>query len=102
MLIQFTPGQKSLKPWKKLLSHTLSPSTNQCSEFSVQIPDFTEYFFVRFVEIINQKFYFIDFTTLCKTEEGDYLPAELGLVEFSLRDGIKKTYHTFIDPGLYQ
>ncbi|XP_064651283.1 protein maelstrom homolog [Lineus longissimus] len=50
-------------------------------------------------EVINEKFYFIDFQTLCKTEEGDYLPVEMGLVEFTMKDGIRKTYHTFIDPG---
>ncbi|KAK3107275.1 hypothetical protein FSP39_010906 [Pinctada imbricata] len=50
-------------------------------------------------EVTNEVFYLINFQTLCKTEEGDYLPAEIGVVEYSIAKGITKTLHRFIEPG---
>jgi hypothetical protein len=61
---------------------------------------------VEFIK--NQRWYFIKFQSFCKSEmnpmhEYDYSPyyvlAELGLVEFSLQEGITNQYHTFIQPN---
>ena len=54
---------------------------------------------VLFVEIKDAKFYFISFEYLCETEEGEFLPCEVGLIEWSLNQGIIKTLHRFINPG---
>ena len=46
-----------------------------------------------------EKFYFVDFMTLCQVEEGGWLPCEIGVVEFSLNAGITKTFQRFIETG---
>jgi hypothetical protein len=35
----------------------------------------------------------------CKHSSGRYLGCEIALVEFSFVDGIRKTYHAYINPG---
>lgn len=47
----------------------------------------------------RENFYFINFQYLCKTEEGDYLPVEIAVVEYSIEKGITKKLHRFIEPG---
>ena len=55
--------------------------------------------------VILQKFYFIDVQSLCEISDKDggqrYLPCEMGVAEFSLSEGITRTIHHFIDPGLH-
>lgn len=43
--------------------------------------------------------YIASFNVLVATREGRYYPNEIGLVEYTLRDGIKDSYHCFVDPG---
>lgn len=50
-------------------------------------------------DITKEKFYFIDVQTLCKTDQGQYLPVEIALAEFSLEDGITNLYQEFLRPG---
>lgn len=45
------------------------------------------------------EFFFISFAYFCVTSNGTYIPAEMGLVRYSLRDGVKDRLHMFIDPG---
>lgn len=49
--------------------------------------------------ILKEKFYFIDVQTLCKTDQGQYLPVEMAIAEFSLEDGLIRVYHEFLHPG---
>lgn len=49
--------------------------------------------------LADEKFYIINIQTLCKTDNGDYLPCEIGAIEYSIRRGITKTLHRFIEPG---
>ncbi|XP_074662000.1 protein maelstrom homolog [Tubulanus polymorphus] len=49
--------------------------------------------------LVNESFFFIDVLLLCKTEEGDYLPCEIGLVQYSMKKGIMKKFQKFIDTG---
>lgn len=56
---------------------------------------------VCFSDIANEVFYLINFQTLCVTDEGHYLPAEIGVIEYSVKRGISKKLHRFIEPGLY-
>lgn len=35
----------------------------------------------------------------CKTDADVYYPAEIGIVKFSLEDGLKDCFHRFVDPG---
>ena len=48
------------------------------------------------LDFLDHKFYFIAFEYRLKTEDMEFLPAEVGLAEFSLRQGITKTYQKFI------
>ncbi|KAL3863456.1 hypothetical protein ACJMK2_005210 [Sinanodonta woodiana] len=50
-------------------------------------------------ELANETFYFINFQTLCETEEGEFLPAEIAVIEYSIKKGIIKHLHRFIEPG---
>ncbi|XP_058824863.1 protein maelstrom homolog isoform X1 [Topomyia yanbarensis] len=47
----------------------------------------------------KQEFYFISFAYFCVTSSGTYIPAEMGLVRYSLKDGVMDKLHMFIDPG---
>lgn len=54
-----------------------------------------------FSAIANEVFYLINFQTLCVTDDGHYLPAEIGVIEYSVKRGISKKLHRFIEAGLY-
>ncbi|XP_052060350.1 protein maelstrom homolog [Mytilus californianus] len=49
--------------------------------------------------LASEKFYLLNIQTLCKTDDGDYLPCEIGAIEYSIKSGITKTLHRFIEPG---
>ncbi|XP_067936684.1 protein maelstrom-like [Watersipora subatra] len=53
-------------------------------------------------DITEELFHFIDVQSLCKTSDGRYMPVEIAVIEFSLKDGIKKAYHQFLKPGEIQ
>ena len=44
------------------------------------------------------RFYFISFQHLLQTDT-DFVPLEIGLVEWSMLHGISKELHAFIEPG---
>ncbi|XP_067677520.1 protein maelstrom homolog [Haliotis asinina] len=50
-------------------------------------------------DVMEEQFYFINFQVLCRTEDGDYLPCEIAVVEYNLQKGITKKLHRFIEPG---
>uniref|UniRef100_A0A1Q3EZN9 HMG box domain-containing protein n=1 Tax=Culex tarsalis TaxID=7177 RepID=A0A1Q3EZN9_CULTA len=50
-------------------------------------------------ELEKVEFFFISFAYFVVTSNGTYIPAEMGLVRYSLRDGVKDRLHMFIDPG---
>nr|XP_022328465.1 protein maelstrom homolog isoform X2 [Crassostrea virginica] len=50
-------------------------------------------------EVANEVFYLINFQTLCVTDDGHYLPAEIAVIEYSVRRGVSKKLHRFIEPG---
>lgn len=48
----------------------------------------------------NERFIFISVNYFTKSINGNvYLPAEIALSEYSLKDGITKKFHTHINPG---
>lgn len=47
----------------------------------------------------KQEFYFISFAYFCVTSAGTYIPAEMGLVRYSLKDGVMDKLHMLINPG---
>lgn len=52
--------------------------------------------------MLEYKFYIIGFEYMIEVESAshnDYMPVELGIVEWSLRNGVTNTAHKFIDPG---
>lgn len=50
-------------------------------------------------ELEKLEFYFISFAYFCVTSGGTYIPAEMGLVRYSLKDGVMDKLHMLIDPG---
>lgn len=51
-------------------------------------------------DLPNQKFFFIMGNYFaCNQDGGIYLPAEIAISEFSLKDGITNKFHSFINPG---
>ncbi|XP_071115806.1 protein maelstrom homolog isoform X2 [Haliotis cracherodii] len=50
-------------------------------------------------DVMEEMFYFINFQVLCRTEDGDYLPCEIAVIEYNLQKGITKKLHRFIEPG---
>lgn len=52
-------------------------------------------------DVVLEKFYFIDFQSLCEIpkEEYKYLPCEVAVVEYTMHSGILRNFHKFIDPG---
>ena len=49
--------------------------------------------------MVDNKFYFIGAQYMVVLEDGEYLPCEIGLVEWSMTNGVSKEYHTFVNPG---
>ena len=49
--------------------------------------------------LLEYDFYIIAFEYLCRTEDGQFLPVEVAMVEFSLLEGIKRKFHQFIKHG---
>ena len=41
----------------------------------------------------------IGFMSLCDMPDDKYMPCEIAVAEFSLRRGIQRHFHKFIDPG---
>lgn len=50
-------------------------------------------------ELEKVEFFFISFAYFVVTTNGTYIPAEMGVVRYSLRDGVKDKLHMLIDPG---
>jgi len=51
-------------------------------------------------ELSRTVFTFIHANIFLKTDEGEYLPAEICVANFTLQDGIIQVYHDFPDPGV--
>ncbi|XP_064471876.1 protein maelstrom homolog [Ornithodoros turicata] len=49
-------------------------------------------------EIKMFKFYIISFNILCEVH-GEYLPLEIGAIEYTIQYGFTRAFHRFIDPG---
>lgn len=43
----------------------------------------------------------IGFMSLCDMSDDKYMPCEIAVAEFSLRRGIQRNFHKFIDPGKF-
>lgn len=52
-------------------------------------------------ELAEQKYFFVMVNYFTKTLQGGvYLPAEISLCRFSLKDGISHKFHSFVNPGV--
>uniref|UniRef100_A0A182WQS1 Maelstrom domain-containing protein n=1 Tax=Anopheles minimus TaxID=112268 RepID=A0A182WQS1_9DIPT len=47
----------------------------------------------------NECFYIIAMEYFCRTIDDNYIPAELGLIKYSLKDGVVDQLHMHINPG---
>lgn len=43
--------------------------------------------------------YLIHVNYFCKTDHDVYYPAELAVVKFNLKQGVRGLFHRYIDPG---
>lgn len=58
------------------------------------------YAFPNILELENQSYYFIMVNYFTKTLKGGvYVPAELSICEYSLKEGVHRMYQTLINPG---
>lgn len=54
----------------------------------------------QFADIAPKKlFYFMSFNLLCSTDDGRYIPIEVGIVEYSIQHGIHRQYCKIFYPG---
>jgi hypothetical protein len=53
----------------------------------------------RRTSLKTYRFHIVHMNYYCQMTNGAYSPCEIALAEFSLVDGITKTYHTLINPG---
>ncbi|XP_049277428.1 protein maelstrom homolog [Anopheles funestus] len=50
-------------------------------------------------DFTKEDFYIISMLYFCRTVDGVYIPAELGVVQYSVQAGVKKQLHLHINPG---
>lgn len=50
-------------------------------------------------DLAKHQFYFTMVNYFCKTNQKQYVPAELAIVKFSFKHGILKKYNQVLDPG---
>ncbi|XP_067636308.1 protein maelstrom 1 [Eurosta solidaginis] len=50
-------------------------------------------------QLETQSYFFIMANYFMKTPKQSYLPAEISVAEYSLKDGVFRKYHSFINPG---
>ncbi|XP_069115052.1 protein maelstrom homolog [Argopecten irradians] len=81
-----------------IIAHRVDPRSEREKKRAKEIKSVKESF-PPGKALADEDFYLINFQTLCKTVEGDYLPAEVAVIEYSIRKGIKRAYHKFIEPG---
>jgi hypothetical protein len=58
--------------------------------------------FKCFAAILEYKFYIIGFEYMVEVDSGptsEFMPIEVGLVEWSMREGVTDSLHKFINPG---
>jgi hypothetical protein len=52
-----------------------------------------------FLDVCNEQFLMIGFMSLCDMPDDKFMPCEMAITEYSLRNGIIRHFHKFIDPG---
>ena len=50
-------------------------------------------------DLLNASFFVMSSNVMIKTDANEYYPLEIGICQYTLKDGIKFTYHEFIDAG---
>jgi hypothetical protein len=50
-------------------------------------------------DLIKASFFIIGSNTMVRTGNNEYLPLEISIVQYNIKDGIQFTYHKFIDAG---
>lgn len=50
-------------------------------------------------EVAESTFIIMLFNVLCCTDEEEYIPLEIGIAKYSIKNGIEDNFHVFIDPG---
>ncbi|XP_046384313.1 protein maelstrom homolog [Ischnura elegans] len=54
---------------------------------------------LNLTDLLERKFYFIHVNHFCHCDNGDYIPAEVGVACFSLKCGVDDFYHSMVAPG---
>ena len=50
-------------------------------------------------DVANERFLMIGFMSLCDMPDDKFMPCEMAIAEYSLRNGIIRSFHKYIDPG---
>ncbi|XP_074601532.1 germ-plasm component protein maelstrom [Brevipalpus obovatus] len=50
-------------------------------------------------ELLAKPIYIVSFNVMCHNAENEYIPLEIGIVKFTLLDGIVNKFHKFVDAG---
>ena len=50
-------------------------------------------------DVCNERFLMIGFMSLCDMPDDKFMPCEMAIAEYSLRNGIIRNFHKYIDPG---
>lgn len=83
-----------------LISERLEPVEELIKRYQEQEQQITsKWAFQPESELLNTKFCFINFQTMCKTLNDEYLPLEVAVIEYSMNDGITKEFQQFINAG---
>ncbi|GAB1600194.1 protein maelstrom homolog [Argonauta hians] len=82
----------------KLISSHCEPLDEMAKQYSEQEREVTSKW-PRNADIFYEKFYLINFQLLCKTSDNEYLPVEVSVLEYNMKEGITKEMHEFINAG---
>jgi len=97
--------QKKRQKNEKILSERDIP----CEELKIHYDRFAferdhlafEYLPLDLDELLQMPIYLINFQVFCKVDEedgGQYIPAELCILQYTLAEGVRHYFHTFIKP----
>lgn len=83
------------------------PSGVQSTDLFIQKQqEYSDYFVDSVMDVlsdknylVNTRFFILATNVMVETDEKEYLPLEIGIVGFSIKDGITEEFHEFVDPG---
>ena len=84
---------------KKIVNTNLSFQRKTLTAWLTCVSFFNMFF--SYSDVTNERFFIIGFMSLCDMPDDKFMPCEMGIAEYSLRDGIVRCLHKYIDPGKF-